>query len=145
MLEPFPPACAGTNGDVGVSGAQVGVTQLKASQDPLRDPFHVYAHRYTVFVPAAAGATPTARKVVQRLVDFGTPAHAAGTVQFVQPRMRLGVQSCLGLDSVVARVPSGFVLGDEGDHGRLGAATVLTGEPGTRPVPPQLGTTTVLS
>lgn len=127
------------------NGAQVGVTQLKASQDPLRDPFHVYAHRYTVFVPAAAGATPTARKVVQRLVDFGTPAHAAGTVRFVEPRMRLGVQSCLGLDSVVARVPSGFVLGDEGDHGRLGAATVLTGEPGARPVPPQLGTTTVLS
>jgi phage tail-like protein len=126
------------------NGAQVGVTQLKASQDPLRDPFHVYAHRYTVFVPAAAGTTPTARKVVQRLVDFGTPAHAAGTVRFVEPRMRLGVQSCLGLDSVVARVPSGFVLGDEGDHGRLGAATVLTGEPGARPVPPQLGTTTVL-
>ncbi|MBB2890228.1 phage tail protein [Flexivirga oryzae] len=126
------------------NGAQVGVTQLKTSQDPLRDPFHVYAHRYTVFVPASAGATPTARRVIQRLVDLGTPAHTAGTVQFVQPRMRLGVQSCLGLDSVVARVPSGFVLGDDGDHGRLGAATVLTGEPGAPPRPPQLGTTTVL-
>jgi len=126
------------------NGAQVGVTQLKTSQDPLRDPFHVYAHRYTVFVPASAGITPTARKVVQRLVELGTPAHAAGTVQFVQPRMRLGVQSCLGLDSVVARVPSGFVLGDDGGHARLGATTVLTGEPGAPPRPPQLGTTTVL-
>lgn len=126
------------------NGAQVGVTQLKTSQDPLRDPFHVYAHRYTVFVPASAGATPTARKVIQRLVDFGTPAHTAGTVRFVQPRMRLGVQSCLGLDSVVARVPSGFVLGDHGEHGHLGAATVLTGEPGAQPRPPQLGTTTVI-
>ncbi|MFC6705781.1 phage tail protein [Flexivirga alba] len=135
------------------NAAQVGVTQLKTSQDPLRDPFHVYAHRYTVFVPASAGATPTARRVIQRLVDFGTPAHAAGTVRFVEPRMRLGVQSCLGLDSVVARVPSGFVLGGDADtadnvgddHGRLGAATVLTGEPGAQPVPPGLGTTTVLS
>jgi len=119
-------------------GAQVGGTQLKASQDPLRDPFHVYAHRYTVFVPASAGRTPVQRRIMQRLLDFGTPAHTAGTIEYVEPRMRLGVQSCLGLDSVIARVPTGLVLG-----GTLGA-TVLTGEAGAAPTPPQLGTTTVL-
>jgi hypothetical protein len=121
-------------------GAQVGGTQLKTSQDPLRDPFHVYAHRYTVFVPAAAGATAQQRRILQRLLAFGTPAHTAGSIEYVEPRFRIGVQSSLGLDAVVARVPTGLVLNET----PLGG-TVLTGEPGARGGPTRLGTTSVLS
>jgi phage tail-like protein len=123
------------------NGAQVGGTQLKASQDPLRDPFHVYAHRYTVFVPAAAGTSPQQRRILQRLLDFATPVHTVGSIEYVEPRFRIGIQSCLGLDSVVARVPAGLVLGET----PLGQGTMLTGEPGAPSGPPQLGTTTVLS
>ncbi|MDT4939246.1 MAG: hypothetical protein QOG80_2917 [Pseudonocardiales bacterium] len=121
-------------------GAQVGGTQLKTSQDPLRDPFYVYAHKYTVFLPAASGQTEQQRKVMQRLLRFATPAHTAGTVEYVEPRFRIGVQSSLGLDSVVARVPTGLVLGET----PLGQATVLTGDPSDSGGPRALGTTTVL-
>jgi phage tail-like protein len=121
-------------------GAQVGGTQLKTSQDPLRDPFHAYAHKYTVFLPASAGLREQQRKVVQRLLQFATPAHTAGTVEYVEPRFRIGVQSSLGLDSVVARVPAGLVLGET----PLGRATVLTGEASDAGAPRALGATTVL-
>jgi phage tail-like protein len=122
------------------AGAQVGGTLLKTSQDPLRDPFHVYAHRYTVFLPAAAGHTEQQRKVLARLLQFATPAHTAGTVEYVEPRFRIGVQSSLGLDAVIARVPAGLVLGET----PLGAASVLTGDPSDSGRPRVVGATTVL-
>ena len=121
-------------------GAQVGGTQLKTSQDPLRDPFHVYAHEYTVFLPASSGRTEQQRKVLQGLLRFATPAHTAGTVEYVEPRFRIGVQSSLGLDAVVARVPTGLVLGET----PLGQATVLTGDPSDSGAPRAVGVTAVL-
>lgn len=109
------------------------------SQDPLRDPFHVYAHRWTVFLPASAGATPQQRAVLQRLLAFATPAHTAGQVEYVEPRFRIGVQSSLGLDAVVGRVPTGTTLGAT----PLGTA-VLTGDPDSPGGPRRIGTTAVL-
>jgi phage tail-like protein len=126
------------------SNAQVGVTTLKGSQDPLRDPFHVYAHQFSVFVPASAGRTPERRKAVEGLVAWGSPAHTLGQVRYVDARMRVGVQSSIGLDTVVARMPAGFVLG------RTGLATsVLDGSaPGGADRPSidntAVGTTAVL-
>lgn len=104
--------------------AQVGVTALKGTQDPLRDPFHVYAHRFTVFVPASAGRTPERRKAVERLVAWGSPAHTVADVAYVDARLRIGVQSSIGLDTVVARMPAGFTLGQD----PLGPASVLDGD-----------------
>lgn len=86
-------------------GAQAGVTQLKATQDPLRDPFHVYAHRFTVFVPASAGRTPERRRALERLIAREQPTHTQGTIEYVEPRFRIGFQSMIGLDSVVACLP----------------------------------------
>ncbi|ACZ30968.1 phage tail protein [Xylanimonas cellulosilytica DSM 15894] len=120
-------------------GATVGVTQLKTSQDPLRDPFHVYAHKYTVFLPASAGRTPQQRKVVDGLLRFATPAHTAGDVRYVEPRFRIGLQSSLGLDAVVARIPSGITVGGTA----LGTA-VLTGNDAHLGAPRRLGSTSVL-
>lgn len=123
-------------------GAQVGGTQLKTSQDPLRDPFWVYAHKYTVFLPAAAGRTEQQRKVMAGLLAFGTPAHTAGSIEYVEPRFRIGVQSSLGLDSVVARVPSSGLVVNES---RLGQGTALSGDPTDSGGPRRLGTTSVLA
>ncbi len=103
--------------------AQVGATGLKGTQDPLRDPFHVHAHRFTVFVPASAGRTPERRRAVEQLVDWGSPAHTLGHVEYVDARLRIGVQSSIGLDTVVARMPAGVTLGST----ELGPASVLSG------------------
>ena len=103
--------------------AQVGVTQLKGAQDPHRDPFHVYAHCFTVFVPARVGQTPGGRRSLARFVTQESPAHTHGTIAYVEPRFRIGFQSMIGLDSVVARLPRGVTLGQTA----VGPASVLHG------------------
>jgi phage tail-like protein len=91
-------------------GAQIGHTQLITSQDPLRDPFHVYAHRFTVFVPACYGATELKRRSLENLLKNGRPATTQSYVEYVGPRFRIGFQSAIGLDSVIARYPEGVTL-----------------------------------
>lgn len=126
--------------------ARVGTTQIKGTQDPAHDPFHVFAHRFTVFAPASAGRTEERRRALAGLVRWASPAHAEGDLRYVEPRMRIGVQSSIGLDTVVARLPHGVTLGQT----PLGPASVLDGGPlGTRPAlssRPSLavGTTAVL-
>jgi hypothetical protein len=124
-------------------GAQVGVTQLKATQDPLRDPFHVYAHRFTVFVPASAGQTPERRRALERLIAREQPAHTQGTIEYVEPRFRIGFQSMIGLDSVVACLPQAPVtLGET----TLGTVSHLGGSQKSKQVldTSRIGTTAVL-
>ena len=116
------------------ANAQVGVTQLKLSQDPLRDPFHVYAHRFTVFLPACAGNTPGKRRLVENLIAREAPAHTLGEIRYVEARFRIGVQSTIGLDSVVGRAPTGVRLGET----PIGPASVLSGSD-----EPTVGGTTV--
>ena len=103
--------------------ARVGCTALDGAQDPIRDPFHVHAHRFTVFVPANAGRTQERRRALEQLVAWGSPAQAQALVAYVGPRLRVGVQASIGLNTVVARLPAGVTLGDT----RLGLASVLDG------------------
>jgi len=122
------------------SSAQVGVSALKGTQDPLRDPFHVYAHKFTVFVPASAGRTQERRRALEQLVSWGSPAHTLGNVEYVDARLRIGIQSSIGLDTVVARLPAGVTLGQT----RLGPASVLDSDDRQSIDRSAVGTTTVL-
>ncbi len=123
------------------TGAEVGVTQLKATQDPLRDPFQVYAHRFTVFVPASARATEERRRALERLIARERPAHTEANIEYVEARFRIGFQSMIGLDAVVARVPhDGVTLGDAS----LGPGSVLGGAPSPAVDASRIGTTAVL-
>jgi hypothetical protein len=122
-------------------GAEVGVTQLKATQDPLRDPFHVYAHRFTVFVPASAGASTESRRALERLIARERPGHTEAHIEYVHARFRIGIQSVIGLDAVIARVPhDGVTLGDSS----LGPDVVLGGAPAPVVDASRIGTTAVL-
>jgi phage tail-like protein len=89
------------------NGAQADVSKLVASQDPLRDPFHVTAHRYSVFVPACWARNDAQRRSLLNLLRSETPAHTQGQIEYVEPRFRIGIQSTVGLNSVVGRYPSG--------------------------------------
>jgi phage tail-like protein len=106
--------------------AQIDRSQLITTQDPQRDPFHVYAHKFTVFIPAWVGREPRYKRGFEKLLRAESPAHALGYVRYVEPRFRIGVQSSIGFDSVVGRYPQGVTLGDT----PLGPASVL-------PEPPQ--------
>ncbi len=105
-----------TNGN-----AQLGVSQLNTTQDPFRDPLHVYAHKFSVFVPGCIGRSPQRRKSLERLIELEKPAHTAHQLIFVEPRFRIGVQSMIGFDAVIGCYPEGVVL----DQSGLGKATVL--------------------
>ncbi|MEP6859873.1 MAG: hypothetical protein ABJE66_04595 [Deltaproteobacteria bacterium] len=107
--------------------AQLGVTELNTTQDPVRDPFWLYAHKVTVFAPASCAYTPTAKRGLERLVRAERPAHVAYQIVYVEPRFRIGVQSMIGFDTAVGRYPGANTkLGEA----RLGRATMLGGDRG---------------
>ncbi len=120
--------------------AQADVTRLDTTRDPLRDPFHRDAHRASLFVPAHAVATPRDRGALRRLLDEQVPAHVAVQVVPVHPRMRIGIQACLGFDSVIGCWPPGLAGGTVTlGEVELGRASVLSGAAGAAGMPPRLG------
>jgi phage tail-like protein len=105
--------------------AQLNVTQLKLERDPIRDPFHAEAHIFSVFLPAGCARKPVQRQRVEALIRAEAPAHTKPIVHWVEPNMRLGVQSTLGFDSVIGmRHPAPLRL----DAAKLGRASVLRAE-----------------
>ena len=96
-------------------------TQLISTPDPLRDPFLYYANRFSVFVPARVKKRNWQRKGLEKLLAQESPAGALWQIEYVEPRFRVGVQAMIGLDAVIARVPSGIKLNDNA----LGRGTVL--------------------
>ncbi len=109
---------------LGANG-QVGITRLDASPDPARDPFLVHANQFSIFVPARCRSEGRARKALENLVRSETPAGTRGYLHFVEPRFRIGIQSMLGFDSVVAALPQGVTLGETA----LGDTSILTAPP----------------
>ena len=107
------------------ANAQVERTQLRTTQDPWRDPFHFYAHKFTVFVPAAYRDSDPHRKALENLLRHARPASTQAHVEYVEPRFRIGFQSMIGFDSVVARYPAGVTLNET----PLGRSSVLTAPP----------------
>jgi phage tail-like protein len=101
--------------------ARLGVTQLKTTQDPFRDSFHEYSHKFSVFVPGQVGCSPRRRKALERLIDTEKPAHTHHQLILVEPRFRIGIQSMIGYDAVVGCYPEGIILNQSG----LGKASVL--------------------
>lgn len=129
-------------------GAQAGHTQLKTTQDPYRDPFHVYAHKFTVFVPARFRCSEQGRKALDNLLKAESPAHTQYQLEYVEPRFRIGFQSMIGFDSVIGRLPQGVTLNET----PLGRASVLGAPPHKQGGPSleigkeaRIGTTTILT
>jgi phage tail-like protein len=118
--------------------AQLGVTQLKLERDPIRDPFYAKAHIFSVFLLAGSARKPVARQRIEALIRAESPAHTKPIVHWVEPNMRLGLQSTLGFDSVIGmRHPAPLTL----DTAKLGRATVLRREgPTSVGVPLERGT-----
>ena len=114
-------------GDSG--GARLGVSQLRAAQDPCLDPFNIYAHKLSVFVPASCLRDPTTSRALRRLVDLEKPAHVEAQLIPVEPRFQVGVQAMLGLDAVVGWTAAAQRL----DGTPLGAGSVLAGAVDSQP------------
>jgi phage tail-like protein len=92
--------------------AQIGAFRLVDTPSPRTDPFAVSAHRFTLFVHACPDDDPEQLAArASRVVAAVQPGHCVSGVAIVLPRMRVGAQASLGLDSVVGGAPSPAQLG----------------------------------
>src|SRR5262249_5761152 len=126
-------APAHEQGAVLASTAVLGQSHLLA-EDAIGAPlFADVAHRFCVQVYAAHLPDARAREQVVRVLDREKPAHTDYHLCVIEPRMRVGFQARVGIDSIVAgpppewRLDSGApdgadrVLADAPPHtGRLG-------------------------
>jgi phage tail-like protein len=87
--------------------AREGEARLVSTRDPRLDVFSEFAHRFRVFVPAAWVRTGDQERMVRRALDAEKPAHTSYDLCLVEPRFRVGIQSTVGLDTIVATVPAG--------------------------------------
>ena len=104
--------------------------------DPELDVFTEHAYRFSVFVPAALAERPQDRQMLRRAIDAESPAHTQGELVLVRPAMCVGVQSHLGLDSLLAApmplrltcaagIQTAQNWGEEVPCGRIGGLAVL--------------------
>ena len=103
--------------------SEIGSFRLIDTDDPLRDPFHVYAHKFTLFLLACEEERLMAR--ARRVADLAKPAHTEVDVTAIEPRLRVGSQSTVGLDTVIGAVPPPGRTGDA----RLGRGVVVGPDP----------------
>jgi phage tail-like protein len=120
--------------------AQEGAMRLVSTGDPARDLFHQFSHRFSVAVPAAWIRTADDERMLRRAIDAEKPAHTTYTLHLVAPRFRVGVQSTVGMDTIVGDYPTAHLDCSGGSpapgrplRNRLGYDTVLGGSPPSSP------------
>jgi phage tail-like protein len=114
--------------------SRVGEARLVSAGDPEGDVFRVYAHRFQVFAPAASVKTANDERMLRRALDAVKPGHTAYDLCLVEPRFRIGVQSSLGLDTMIGGYPAARLACGKDDEAapsgpprsRLGYDTVLS-------------------
>ena len=120
--------------EVGVNST-IGQFALIDYGDPSLDAFNAYANQFLVVVPRWPGAGPGDEQNLQQIIQMAQPAHTLGTFEWAEPRLRIGLQSFIGVDSIIGRYPVGVIEG----QGQLGYDTVL-GSPGEpTPQPARIG------
>lgn len=118
--------------------AREGDVRLVSTGDPDRDVFHVHAHRFHVLLPSAWIKTKADEAMLRRALDAEKPAHTDYDLCLVEPRFRVGIQSTLGIDSIIGEYPVAVLSCAEEQEvsinrpprNRLGYDTVLAGGPG---------------
>jgi predicted component of type VI protein secretion system len=101
--------------------SKIGSFQLIDYGNPSLDFFNSYAYQFIVIVPRWSGATDTDQMALQQIIDLAKPAHTQAQLRWDEPRFRIGLQSFVGVDTVLAKYPVGMIEG----QGSLGYDTVL--------------------
>jgi phage tail-like protein len=72
--------------------------------------FEQRAHRFCVEVWCAELTRPGARERLRAIVEREKPAHTVFDIRVIEPAMRIGIQSQIGIDAIVADAPAAGVL-----------------------------------
>ncbi len=67
--------------------------------------FEPTAHRFTVLVPAASAGDESSRRFLRSVIEQQKPAHTDFHLCFTEPTLRIGIQSRLGVDAIIAGPP----------------------------------------
>lgn len=83
--------------------------------------FSETAHRFTVLAPAALAPQPAQRQAIREIIEMEKPAHTDFYLCFLDARLRVGLQACIGIDSIIAGPPEPMSL----DETTLGVDSTL--------------------
>jgi phage tail-like protein len=136
-----PLAAASEEGRLRLGGDRLGKARVMAGPgSPEAELLTRYAHRFSVSLPATWVKSEAAERMLRRAIDTERPAHVAYDLCLVEPRLRVNVQSAIGVDTVIAG-PIRTVLAPQDPmhepdpalrpppsrpvHGRLGLDAVL--------------------
>lgn len=129
-------------------GAVVGTTAVLDQSHVITEEefgaplFSDVAFQFSVQVYRAQANSPQVLERVRETIEKEKPAHTTYHLCVLEPRMRIGFQSRVGVDTVVAGPPPSLRLGETGN---LGADAVLAGQPaGAIGERSELGVTTIL-
>lgn len=86
------------------SYSQVGYFQLVEVPEPAVEPLDWGAHKFSVFFPASPYRAEATRREVAAVVERDKPAHTEAFLCPVYPRMRVGIQATVGVDTVVGGI-----------------------------------------
>lgn len=123
--------------------ATEGEVRLVATENPERDLFTEYAHRFRVYVPSVWIRTAKDEQMLRRAIQAEKPAQTAYDLCLVEPRIQVGIQSTVGINMIIGEYPvARLPLATCGDaatagsedvppsrepRGRLGYDTILAG------------------
>jgi phage tail-like protein len=103
LMRAAPLAAASEEGRLRLGDDRLGKARVMAGPgSPEAELLARYAHRFSVSLPAAWVKSEAAERMLRRAIDGERPAHVAYDLCLVEPRLRVGVQSALGVDSVIA-------------------------------------------
>ncbi len=136
-----PLATASQDGRLRLGDDRLGGARVMAGPgSPEAELLAFYAHRFSVSLPAGWVKSEAAEHMLRRAIDAERPAHVAYDLCLVEPRLRVGVQAAIGVDTVIAGPVRTVLTSADPDaqsdpalrpppsrqaHGRLGLDAVL--------------------
>jgi phage tail-like protein len=121
--------------------AQEGEARLVSTGNPELEIFEEFSHRFRVFVPSSWIGTADDEEMVHRAIREEKPAHTSYELCLVEPRFRIGLQSTVGVDTILGAWPKAHLTCTHDKNippsrqprHRLGFDTILASRPGDQP------------
>jgi phage tail-like protein len=117
--------------------SEVGMFKLAGEPEPGMEPLAWGANQFSVFFDAEPVTVAETRKQVAAVVEREKPAHTQASYRPVFPRMRVGVQATLGVDTRVGEAGQAIL----GTISTLSYDAVLAASPVLRALPPRRAAT----